>query len=137
MPGPTIVKYLSVIIFLSLPTTLAAAGDCVPGPNTLCFNEGRFSVEVDWQDPSMNAGQGQVLPPGGDDWGFFYFDDSNTLELLAQVLDGCANNGHYWVFLAGLSDYEQTVTVTDTVGGGTFEVDNLPGKTAGSFSVPS
>ena len=105
------------------PTT---EGDCTPGPETLCL-DGQFAVEVDWQDADANMGAGQVLPfvAGA---GYFSYDDSRYLELQVQVLDACSFNGNYWVAMAGLSDYEQTVTVTDTVGGGSVQYNNTLGQ---------
>ncbi|MCP3963208.1 MAG: hypothetical protein GY719_35660 [bacterium] len=91
------------------------AGFCVPGPETLCLVGNRFAVEVDWEDFDSATGNGQVMPIAvGDSVGFLYFDDARYLELMIKVLDGCAINGRFWVFAAGLSDYFQTLTVTDT-----------------------
>jgi hypothetical protein len=33
---------------------------------------------------------------------------------MVKILDGCALNDRFWVFLAGLTDVGVTVTVTDT-----------------------
>ena len=99
---------------------------CVPGPNYLCL--GGFGVEVDWEDPSLVTGQGEVLLEGSD-WGLFYFEDSRYLELAVHVLNGCDINGNYWVFASGLSDYQQTITITDFVtGGGPVVYDNPAGE---------
>ncbi len=134
MSWKTAVKSLASFLLVAIPAAgdelirNAAEGTCVAGPETLCLGGGQFSVEVDWQDDDLVTGRGQVLGLGGDDWGLFYLDDSRYLELLVRVADACAVNGHYWVFLAGLSDYEQTVTVTDTVGASVVQYLNLPGS---------
>lgn len=39
------------------------------------------------------------------------------MEALVKVLNGCGINGHYWVFLAGLTSVGVEVRVTDTVTG--------------------
>jgi hypothetical protein len=39
------------------------------------------------------------------------------VEALVKVLNGCDINGHYWVFLGGLTNVEVEVRVTDTVTG--------------------
>lgn len=103
-------------------------GTCVPGPTTLCFLDGRFAAEVDWQDADANSGEGQVFPATVGNAGFFYFDDSRYLELQVQLFDGCGLNGQYWVQTAGLSDYQQTLTITDTVGGGIASYGNTLGQ---------
>ncbi len=38
---------------------------CIPDAETLCLNEGRFRVEVEWQDFKQRTGRGQVVPPAG------------------------------------------------------------------------
>ena len=91
------------------------AGSCVPGAETLCLLGNRFSVEVDWEDFDGVAGNGQVMSiVVADSTGFFYYEDARYLELMIKMVDGCAINGRFWVFAAGLSDYLQSVTVTDT-----------------------
>lgn len=106
------------------PTT---EGACTPGPTTLCLLD-QFSVEVSWEDADSNTGAGQVLPFTIGDAGYFSYDDPRYLELQVQVLDGCSFNGNYWVFMAGLSAYDQAVTVTDTVGGGVAQYANTLGQ---------
>lgn len=59
---------------------------------------------------------GQNLPLVIDDTtGFVWFTDAEKLELYLKVLDGTAINGHFWVFYGALSNWQYTVTVTDTV----------------------
>ena len=45
--------------------------------------------------------------------GDFWFFEPANIEIVVKVLDGCANNGHYWFFAAGLTDVEVTTTVRD------------------------
>ena len=52
--------------------------------------------------------------PFSSDSGSFWFFGPNNLEIDVKVLDGCKINGHYWVFAAGLTDVEVTLTVIDT-----------------------
>ncbi len=104
------------------------AGSCVPGPETLCLLENQFSVEVQWEDFDTGTGSGQVIPKVVDDsTGFFYYDDARYLELMIQVFDACVINNRYWVFAVGLSDYMQSVTVTDTATDVAKTYDNPPG----------
>ncbi len=105
----------------------AQEGTCVDGPTTLCLDENRFEVTVEWHDFTPNpfslpgqaeAGQGQRVklePSTSSDSGFFWFYDANEVELVVQVLDGRSITGHFWVFAGSLTNVEYTLTVTDTV----------------------
>ena len=44
-----------------------------------------------------------------------FFSQSNP-ELMVKVLDGAAINGHWWAFVAKLTDLPVTLTVTDQKG---------------------
>ena len=44
---------------------------------------------------------------------FWFFDDQNY-ELLVKTLDGCAINGHFWVFAAATTNVEYALTVIDS-----------------------
>lgn len=88
---------------------------CRPDAVTHCLNDGRFRVEVEWEDSQGGAGAGMAILPS-DDSGEFWFFNPNNSELLLKVLDACNVPGSnaYWVFAAGLTNVEVTITVTDT-----------------------
>jgi hypothetical protein len=86
---------------------------CVPGPQALCLNGGRFRVEVHWKTASME-GPGNVVPVTSDDSGLFWFFSADNWEMLVKALNGCEGNGHYWVFLAATTNVQYVVTVSDT-----------------------
>lgn len=102
-----------------------AASVCTPGPAVLCINDQpndrRFRVTLDYASPSRSiSGQGKAIatnaigiPRGG----LFWFFSSDNPEVLVKVLNGCAINGHYWVFLTAGTDVGYTVSVTDTTNG--------------------
>ncbi|HEX7180570.1 MAG TPA: hypothetical protein VF756_01915 [Thermoanaerobaculia bacterium] len=73
-------------------------------------------MEATWRDFQGNTGIGHAHPLT-DDAGALWFFDSDNLELAVKVLDGRANNGHFWVFYGSLTNVEFTLTVTDTVTG--------------------
>jgi len=52
--------------------------------------------------------------PFGDDSGLFWFFDDQNLELAVKVIDACSFNNRYWVYAAGLTNLEVTLTVEDT-----------------------
>ncbi|MEM8964346.1 MAG: hypothetical protein AAGD38_22865, partial [Acidobacteriota bacterium] len=73
----------------------------------------RFQIEAVWQAFDGTSGRALGSAINDDTAGFFFFSDDN-LELLVKVLDGCDDNGHYWVFASGLTTVEVTLIVTDT-----------------------
>ncbi|HYG61096.1 MAG TPA: hypothetical protein VEL74_00825 [Thermoanaerobaculia bacterium] len=108
-----------------------AVGPCapasVPGPRRvgLCLGE-RFEVEMDWQAVGTHgAGQGVQLTA---DSGYLWFFGPNNIEVMVKVLDGRAVNGHFWVFLGGLSDVDYTIAVRDTVTGAVRTYVNPVGR---------
>ncbi len=103
---------------------------CVADDETLCLEGGRFEVAVEWESGSGESGNGRVVPFGSDDSGLFSFFDADNWEMLVKVLDGCAINDSYWVFLAATTDLGYTLTVTDTLTGRIVEYDNTAGVRA-------
>lgn len=91
-------------------------GPCTPDTDTLCLQDGRFEVEVDWNDGSRR-GPGHPLPTANDAGEFYFFDADNT-ELLVKVLNGCDSPlNSFWVFAGAATNVEYTLTVTDTQSG--------------------
>ena len=90
-----------------------ATGPCVANQTTLCLNNDRFKVEVDWRTPRGDEGPGMAveLTP---DTGYFWFFNPENVEMVLKVLDGCDFNNRYWVFAGGLTNVEVQITVTDT-----------------------
>ncbi len=78
--------------------------------DVLCV--GHFDVQVAWRAPDGRTGRGVAHKLTGESGDFWFFEPAN-IEMVVKVLDGCANNGHYWVFAAGLTDVEVTTTVRD------------------------
>jgi hypothetical protein len=101
-----------------------AAPSCVPDGTTTCLGpDGRFAMQLEWRDFAGGTGfarQAEATSTGltaSNDSGLFSFFADNNWELLVKVLDGCAINGHYWVYAAAASDVELQMTVTDTLTG--------------------
>jgi len=91
-----------------------AAEPCVASAKTLCLNGGRFRVDVSWLTLQGNAGFGQAVPLSADA-GYFWFFDPDNPEIFVKVLDACVPPfHHFWVFAAGLTDVETSLTVVDT-----------------------
>jgi hypothetical protein len=91
------------------------APPCLPDAATHCLSDGRFEVRVEWADAMPRQGEGKAILASDDSGEFWFFNPNNT-ELIVKVLDACTlppfNN--FWVFAAGLTNVEVTLTVTDT-----------------------
>ena len=89
-----------------------------------CMVDGRFGATVhywlpheEWadEDEKREARKTANVRPAalGDNAALFYFFSFDNPELLIKVIDGCAINGHYWVFGSAASDLEHRVYVRD------------------------
>ncbi|MEM7356518.1 MAG: hypothetical protein AAF657_37225 [Acidobacteriota bacterium] len=112
------------------PQGVCAAGACRPGARRHCLLDRRFLAEVEWQDFSGNSGSGRTLRGASDQSGLFWFFDPLNWELQVKVLDGCAINGHFWVFSAATTNVGYLLRVTDTETGEVREYSNTLGETA-------
>lgn len=113
---------------------------CLADADTLCLNGDRFRVEVEWQDFQGVGGDAQVVQLGAGsspDSGLFWFFDPNNWEMLIKVLDGCAINGHFWVFSAATTDVAYTLRVTDTESGEARQYVNPLGVAAAATTDTS
>jgi plastocyanin len=117
----------SETVFAATP---AAPAPCVQGPNTLCLNNGRFKVEVDWRTTTEDGQAAAVPIPSAPDSGLFYFFNSANMEMLIKVLDACQNYDHFWVFYAATTNVEFSVLVTDTATGQVRPYYNPQGQAA-------
>lgn len=90
---------------------------CLPDDTALCLSDGRYRVSGRWRAGDDEAIARAAALSG--DSGYLWFFDSANVEVLVKVLDGCAINGHRWVFAAGLTDVRVEL----------FVVDGLTGRT--------
>jgi hypothetical protein len=97
-------------------------GPCVPGPNVLCIDDApgdrRFQAEIsfDTSQGGGRAGLGNAVDLdalGIASGGVFWFFNRENPEVLLKVLNGCAFNGHHWVFWSAGTNVRLVVTVTD------------------------
>ena len=104
---------------------------CTAGNNNrLCLAQGRFEVEVEWTDFQSETGMGTVAQQASEDSGMFWFFDSDNLEMLVKVLDGCGFNDHFWVFAAATTNVGYRLRVTDTFSGEVRDFTNPLGVSA-------
>lgn len=91
---------------------------CAADSTTLCLGE-RFRVRASWRTGAGQSGGGRAIPLATDTGAFWFFGPTNY-EVVVKVLDACAPPyGRFWVFAAGLTDVEVTLTVEDAVAGKT------------------
>lgn len=84
-----------------------------PRDNTLSLHGGSFVASVVWSIPrggGSGAGFAKTLTSES---GWFWFFSPDNLEVTLKVLDGRPVNGHWWIFLASMTDVGFTVTVHD------------------------
>jgi hypothetical protein len=105
---------------------------CEPREGTLCLNDNRFKVEIDWTRLNGSRGEGKAVPlPGREDSGLFWFFEPQNIELLVKVLDRCTPPfDSFWVFFAATTDVGFELTVTDTVTDERRVYTNPVGQTA-------
>ena len=105
----------------------SAPGECKADDRTLCLEKGRFRVRLDWETEDEETGAGTGLPLSGDT-GLFWFFEPDNIEIVIKVLDGCAVNGHRWVFAGGLTDVAVEMSVVDVQTGATRNYVNRLGR---------
>ena len=110
------------------------AGACEADGRTRCLRDSRYAVTVDWRRLDGEAGRGSVVREGSNDSGLFTFFGGENWEVLLKVLDGCALNGHVWVFGASTTDLGYVIRVTDTATGTVKEYRNEPGTPAAAIT---
>lgn len=86
---------------------------CAEDGASLCLDAGRFLVRAQWRTADGGFGFARPRPLDDGSGAFWFFGDAN-LELIVKVLDGCGINDRHWVYVAGLTDVETHLTVTDT-----------------------
>jgi hypothetical protein len=100
---------------------------CQTDYRTLCLNQHRFQVRVNWENSQGEAGNGRVVSHGTDDSGLFWFFKDSNWEMLVKILNGCGLNSSYWVFAAATTNVEYRLFVTDTQTGDTRTYFNEQG----------
>ena len=108
----------------------APSGSCRTDEETLCLQDSRFEVKVNWWKADGESGAGRVVVAGTSDSGLFQFFDPENWEVLVKVLDGCRTNERMWVLGASTTDLGYRIVVTDTVTDESRTYMNEPGRPA-------
>ena len=125
-------RFLVSVLFLSLflisnlfssGLSWAQAGVCAPSATTACLQQGAFEVSVSFDAAGaafipvvagVPSGSAEFVDDIGDDAAVFEFYDDDQYDALVRVIDGCPINNRYWVFVAGATDAETEITVTES-----------------------
>lgn len=91
----------------------APPAPCVTSDTTACLGGGRFGVSATYVTPEGLAGTARVtrLTDGS---AYLWFFDRTNVEAFLKVVPGCALNGRFWVFAAGLTNLRVALLVTDS-----------------------
>lgn len=106
-------RALAEHVFFNYLRPRGSTASCVADGETLCLAGGRFAVTAAWRTRQGTAGAGEVFADGNTAGRIWFFNPANT-ELVVKVIDACSEFGHFWVFVAGVTDVEVQLTVTDT-----------------------
>jgi hypothetical protein len=97
----------------------ASPGECRNGDGQLCLLD-RFLVTMKAKDnPTRSDRTGDAAAlPANKAFGFFSVPalsgDQSNIEAFVKMIDANSTFGKYWLFLGGLTDFELTITATDT-----------------------
>ena len=109
-----------------------SSGSCTPTTTALQF-DGGYEVSMCYVTPGGEEGQAKAGVWASSQSGILWFFDRVNAEVLVKVLDGCANNGHRWVFVAPVTTLDFTLWVTGP-DGSRWTHGNRQGETAATKS---
>jgi hypothetical protein len=96
----------------------AILGGCQASSSVLCLNNDRFYVSASFIT-NQDSGIGRTVELT-EDTGYFWFFRQDNVELVVKALNACAVPfERYWIFAAGLTNVQVTLTVVDTDNGTT------------------
>ncbi len=107
-----------------------ADGICTMDEGIVCVRDDRYHVQVTWFVGDDLPSAARAAGVATESAALFWFFKPDNWEVLVKVLDGCAVNGHVWVYGASMTDVGYIIRVTDTVTGAEREYRNEPGTPA-------
>jgi hypothetical protein len=107
---------------------MVVAPGALPCPtDELCLVGSRFAVSADFKFANGEQGVAHAVRLGdGNSSGYYWFFDVNNAEVVVKMIDGCAVNGHFWFFAAGLTNLEVEIGIADTLTGASAVYSNPP-----------
>ena len=110
------------------PAAVRQSFTCVEDAFTMCLNGGRFEVVATFDTGKGQSGSAETVKLT-DASGYMWFFNSTNIEVVIKVLNACALNSEYWVFIAGLTNVNVVITVTDSITGVSAQYVNPPNTT--------
>lgn len=108
---------------------------CAADATHACLQQGRYRIDLTWQDAGGRTGVGSTVPGAvSPDSAVLWFFDPTNWEMLVKVIDGCGLNQRVWVFAAATTNVAYTLTVTDTVSGKFKTYQNPAGRSAAAIT---
>ena len=104
---------------LAAPPPDGANTDCVPAGNVATL-AGGYDVRMCVEMPSGAQVDASDYHLESTASGLLYFFDRDNVEVLVKVLDGCAINGHRWVFIAPVTTLAFDLEVVERSTGNVF-----------------
>lgn len=117
---------------LPVPPQGPGYSDCRPVTASLVFADG-FKVAMCYETAGGKVGEGRAGIWASAESGLLWFFNRDNAEVLVKVLNGCHLNGHYWVYVAPVTDLAFNLYVQGA-GGSNWSHHNRQGETAASRS---
>ena len=89
--------------------------ECFPTSESLVF-DGGYKVSMCYETTTGELGSARAGLFATAESGLLWFFNPDNAEVLVKVLNGCAYNGHRWIFLAPVTDVAFNLYVTDSEG---------------------
>ncbi len=118
---------------LAAPPPDGANTDCVPAGNVATL-AGGYDVRMCVEMPSGAQVDASNYHLESTASGLLYFFDRDNVEVLVKVLDGCAINGHRWVFIAPVTTLAFELEVVERSTGNVFTHRNPRSMVAATVS---
>lgn len=105
--------YLVYIVFQGrpLPSLFEVFEVRDPSPRLALGDRDRFLALAEWKNPRDGSQGAGYASRFAEDSGAFWFFDPKNLEATIKILDGREVNGHWWVFIASMTDLEMKITI--------------------------
>lgn len=106
---------------------------CLPNSSTSCLNNWRFQIRAAAYGASRTQARKVEGYGLGNSASLFYFFQPDNPEMLVKVVNGCAINGHWWVFGSAATDLEYRVNVGDYATASVDDEGRLQGRRDSSY----
>lgn len=107
------------------PPSAGAYSDCIPQDVAFIFDW--YEVRVCYETPDGRMGPGRPKSIGSQESGLIWFFNQDNIELLVKVLNGCAINGHRWVYVAPATDVAFNLQIQAQLTGDSWVLRNPQG----------